>query len=327
MSFLYLISLTKRQLNAPKDINLCCIIWLILIPSDLPPGWSPVVTKGDKKQVFRFDCFLFFFSLHRSGRRMRTRLDGVAANRRNKRVRRRFFLPEQHEWFMIPSVAPLYLCNRASQPVSTIALLLFWPWSVVLDKTKKGRKKKMANNLSIITTRFLLSPRCCLLITFNPSVALLSPLWFPPAPSFQEAKEKNNRTTFFFSFLLCGSSVSAAFSRAAAVIHPWQPAVSESLLFLLLCGCDAGRCLIYPTAPPHNRPPVVVVVAAAATVFVCLFVFNPPLLLSVFIVRRSHLWRATLVCDLLWDARIKTLNTLRRANSVNGLLRGCRWRK
>lgn len=38
----------------------------------------------------------------------------------------------------------------------------------------------MANNLSIIITRYLLFPRCCLLITFNPSVALSSLLRFLP---------------------------------------------------------------------------------------------------------------------------------------------------
>lgn len=153
----------------------------------------------------------------------------------------------------------------------------------------------MANNLSIIITRYLLFPRCCLLITFNPSVALSSLLRFLPLLVSRWRRGGKNTTgrEFFFCFFLSGSSVSGAIWHAATVIHLWQPRVSESLLFLLLCGSDAGRCLIYPKASAHNRPPVVVVVAAAAAaVFVCFFFsFNPPL--SLFIVRRFSSCRTT----------------------------------
>lgn len=176
-------------------------------------------------------------------------------------------------------------------------------------RIRKKKKKKMANNLSIIITRYLLYPRCCLLITFNPSADPSSLLRFLP--------QCNRTTAFFFSFpLLPGSSVSAALSHAAAVIHLWQPPVSESLLFLLLCGSDVGRCLIYPRASAHNRPLVVVVVVAAAAAAVFVWFFLIPLFLYL-------LLDASVVPHgagaISWDARIKALNSLRHANSLGGL--------
>lgn len=158
---------------------------------------------------------------------MRTRLAGVAANRETS---------ERAGDFLTGATWMIYDSECSGRCICVIGPrspdLLSRHFCSDLEpsfRIRKKKKEKMANNLSIIITRYLLYPRCCLLITFNPFADPSSLLWFLP--------QYNRTTAFFFLFppprlvCLCGALTRCRCHSSLAASGVWVSALFVAVWF------------------------------------------------------------------------------------------------